>query len=220
LAASDWLPTLPADRLELLKRCLPAHQAIARPVDLFETGTPRLWLVTDTHTGTQRDVIGLFNWSSERAVIGDSLSRIGLEGRQQYAAFDFWADRLLPTVEGELKEELPPASCRVLAMRPVAGHPQLISTSRHVTQGMVDVLAETWSESKSALSGRSRVVARDPYELRILTAGRQLAKADISEADRATGVRVVESGDAGGLLRVRVQSPVSREVEWRVDFKK
>lgn len=220
LAVSDWLPALPAERLEMLKRCLPAHLALARPVDLFETSTPRLWLITDTHTGTTRQVLGLFNWSTNTATIGDSLSHIGLDGRQTYAAYDFWADRLLPAFETQVRQELPPESCRVLALRPVAKHPQLISTSRHITQGMVDVLAESWSPGRAALSGRSRVVANDAYELRILTSGWVLSRAEISAADSAAGVKVLETRQADGLLRVRLLSPLSRPVQWRVDFRK
>jgi len=219
LVASDWLPTLPAERLNLLKRCLPAHQAAARPVDLFETGTPRLWLITDTHTATRRDLVALFNWSDKPAVVGDTLAHIGLDGSKEYAAFDYWADRLLPAFGRELKQELPPESCRVLAVRPVARHPQLISTSRHVTQGMVDVPAESWSQRPLALSGRSRVVGQDPYELRILTAERAFAAAEVSEADRAAGVNVLETQEGGGLLRVRLLSPATREVQWRVAFR-
>jgi len=219
LAASDWLPALPAERLDILKRCLPAHQAVARPVDLFETDTPRVWLVTDTHTGIRRDIVALFNWSNEPSVVGDTLARIGLDEGQNYEAFDFWADRLLPTIEGEIKEELPPESCRILSLRPAMPHPQLISTSRHVTQGMVDVLAESWDQLAATLNGRSHVVANDPYELRILTAGRTFASAGIPEVDSGAGVKVTETKKTSRLLRVRLLSPVSREIKWRVTFK-
>ncbi len=219
LAASDWLPALPSERLDMLKRCLPAHQAVARPIDLFETDTPRLWLVTDRHTGTRRDVVALFNWSNKPASIGDSLERIGLNGHQKYAAFDFWANELVPTIEGDLRQELPPESCRILAVRPVSTHPQVISTSRHVTQGMVDVLAESWDPSAAALSGRSRLIANDPYEVRILTAGRAFVSAELSARDKAAGEKVLEARENGGLLRVRLLSPVTREVDWRVNFR-
>ena len=37
-----------------------------------------------------------------------------------------------------------PVSCRILALRACEDHPVLVSTSRHVTQGMVDVESEAW----------------------------------------------------------------------------
>ena len=71
-------------------------------------------------------------------------------------AFDFWGNQLLPPIEGRLKVTLPPTSCMILAVRPEADHPQVISTSRHVTQGMVDLLEEKWDAATKTLSGRSK----------------------------------------------------------------
>jgi hypothetical protein len=70
------------------------------------------------------------------------------------------------------------------------GHPVVLSSSRHVTQGIVDVLAEKWDAASSTLSGRSRRVAGDPYELRILAlapAGQawNVDAADVSAEDQA-----------------------------------
>ena len=62
---SDWLPGLPAERLDIIKRTIPAHGATARPVDYFDTIMPRIWLVSDTRQPVRRDVLGLFNWESE-----------------------------------------------------------------------------------------------------------------------------------------------------------
>ena len=62
---SDWLPGLPAERLDIIKRTIPAHGATARPVDYFDAIMPRIWLVTDTRRPVRRDVLGLFNWESD-----------------------------------------------------------------------------------------------------------------------------------------------------------
>jgi hypothetical protein len=44
---SEWLPTLPPDRMDILKRTMPSHGLPSRPVDLFENELPRIWLLTD-----------------------------------------------------------------------------------------------------------------------------------------------------------------------------
>ena len=46
----------------------------------------------------------------------------------------------------------------VLAVRPVANHPQLISTSRHITQGIVDVLDETADVDHVVFTGAAATV--------------------------------------------------------------
>ena len=78
------------------------------------------------------------------------------------------ANERLPAVAGSLKLSVPKQSCRILALRKKADHPQLLSTSRHVTQGIVDVKEESWDAASRTLKGVSEVVAGDPYELRIV----------------------------------------------------
>jgi hypothetical protein len=240
----DWMPNLPPERLEILKRTMPAHCRLARPVDLFENDPARVWLVTDTgdcpgfrsaagESGTvplgwkatgprpRRDVLAIFNFGKGKQEFDLPLDRLGLPPAKAYVAFDFWGNALCPPLTGHLKLLLPEAGCRLLAVRPAASHPQLLSTSRHVTQGMIDVRREHWSAKRNELSGRSLVVGGDPYELRIVyTAGHaaQVAAVDVSADDKAAGVGISTSERDRGV-RVTIRSAQSREVAWRVRFK-
>jgi len=220
-SSSEDYARLPPDRLDLLKRTMPSHTAVARPADLFENRIPGIWLVTDTSSGVRRDVIGLFNWASTEKTFDTPLAKIGVSGDAEQIAFDFWGNTLTPPFRGRLAQTLRPQSCAVLSVRPITGSPQLISTSRHITQGMVDVKAEKWSPRKRELSGVSAVVGNDPYELRVLTLTLQgpLAHQQItlSSSDVKAGV-LAEAKAEEGLLRVTLRSPVSREVRWRVSF--
>ena len=117
---------------------------------------------------------------------------------------------------------MPAESSRVIAVRPRAEHPQLLSTSRHITQGIVDVLEEKWNTRNKTLSGRSKVVGGDAYELRIVaeTGGKGLTAhtVDVSAADKSAGVKTSVVSD-GNLVRATIDSPTSREVSWSVRFK-
>jgi len=217
---SDWLPKLSAERLDILKRTMPAHGATARPIDYLERNVPSLWLVSDMRQPVRRDVLGLFNWTDHDQTFGSDAAKAGLDAKATYHAFDFWANRLEPSFAGAFGFALPAQSCRVLAVRAAEDHPVLLSTSRHVSQGMIDVTREAWK--KDTLAGASRVVANDPYELRIAgtrDGGRSwTAKTvDLSPADIAAGV-TASLVQEEGLVRVRVASPVGREVAWRVVF--
>jgi hypothetical protein len=218
--SSEWLPGLPPDRLDLLKRTMPAHGLLPRPVDLFESDPPRVWLLTDTRHGRRRDVVGLFNWADKEATFDEALARIGLP-EEEYDAFDYWGNALASPCKGRLRVPVPAQSCAVLSLRPAAAHPQLLSTSRHVTQGMVDVTEETWNEAARELSGSSQVVGNDPYELRILlrtTGGRWTpVSAGIADADRDAGVRLEQKREED-LFRLSLRSPQRRSVRWQVRF--
>jgi hypothetical protein len=214
--SSEWLPGLPPERLDILKRTLSGHGLLPRPADLFENDPPRLWLLTDSRRSVRRDVIGVFNWESREQLIDCALDRLGLESGVEYVGFDYWQNTLVPSIKGRLQLKVPAESCRVVAVRPRAAHPQLLSTSRHVTQGIVDVIEEKWDAASRTLGGGSRVVGGDPCELRVLadTAPKAVT---LSPEDQAAGVKAAFKRD-GALLRVTIESPVSREVSWKVQF--
>ena len=187
ISLSEWLPTLPADRMEIIRRCIPGHGVTARPIDLFNTWPPRQWLVTDKRPGRQRrDVIGLFNWSNQAEELSLPLDSVQLPQADEYIAFDFWNNVLLDPLNGTLKLTVPGAACRILAVRPLLPRPFLISTSRHVSQGILEVKQEAWDASARTLTGISAVVADDAYELRVVAHAPDgvwpLVKAEVSAA--------------------------------------
>ena len=218
---SDWMPDFPADRLDVLRRCMPGHGLASRPVDVFESSSARIWHLADTRGATRRDIVALFNFQNTPASISYSTDRIGLPKAERYVGFDFWANRFIAPFASTLAADLPRHSCRVMAIRPVSDNPQLISTSRHLTQGIVDVTDEKWDSAGSNLSAKSKVVANDPYELRIVVpeGGKSwLAKGvSVSPEDVAAGVKT-EITREGARLRATLTSPVSREVKWTVQF--
>ncbi len=224
---SDWIPGLPAERLDIMKRTMPAHTAVARPVDYFDTPMPSIWLVTDERQKVRRDVLGLFNWDNADRKIEYAADRAGLDAKKTYFAFDFWANKPAATFSAnKFAFDVPGQSCRVLAVRAAEDHPVLVSTSRHVTQGIVDVTDEKWDADAKTLSATSQVVGGDPYELRIAgmsEGGRwELAGVEFSEADRAAGATIEARQAAPGeknWLRVVITSKESRPVQWTVKFK-
>ena len=220
---SDWVPIYPADRLDIVKRTIPAHGLPARPVDVFEQQIARIWLVTDTRQAVRRDVVAYYNWDKDRAEISATPERIGLPPAKEYVGFDFWANKFIPPFSGALTATLPGASSRIMAIRPVSEFPQLLSTSRHVTQGIVDVTDEKWSAKKSQLSATSKMVGNDPYELRIVVPSSdkswRATGIKVSDEDVAAGVKASIKQD-GPRIRAALSSPVSREVKWQVAFER
>lgn len=217
---SDWLPDLPAERRDIIKRTIPAHGVTARPVDYFDNGLPTTWLVTDIRQAVRRDVIGLFNFNEQEINLSHACQWLGLARGKTYHAFDFWANEPIPDFSGSFTARVAPRSCRVIAVRADEAHPIVLSSSRHVTQGIVDITDEVWLDGK--LSATSKVVGNDPYELRIagLSDGGKtwkLVSVDISPADKAAGVSV-STRKSSSLVRVTFVCPQSRAVKWVVQF--
>jgi hypothetical protein len=234
---SDWMPGLPPERLDILKRCMPSHHAQARPVDYFETSMPSIWLLSDTRQPVRRDVIGLYNWESTARTITYDAAKAGLDGTKTYHAFDFWNKQPLGDFKGEFKFDVPAESCRVIAVRADEGHPVLVSTSRHVTQGIVDVTDEKWKDE--TLSATSQVVGNDPYEIRIANDIEETKEfhgcwrfisSTVSDADKAAGVTITRipyqprplelSETVAPWHLFQINSPTSRPVQWTLKFEK
>ncbi len=214
---SDWLPGLPPERLDILKRCMPSYNATSRPVDYFDTVMPRIWLATDTNHPVRRDVLGLYNWDSQTQSIGYDATRAGLDGKKPYYAFDFWSGAPLRNFKGAFQFDVPAESCRVIAVRPAEGHPVLVSTSRHVTQGMSDVVEEKWNPSSGTLTGVSEVIGNDPYELRIAGVNDDFSKWKFVSASAADGAEL-SSNREGNWLRIRMLAKTNRTAKWTVKF--
>jgi hypothetical protein len=192
-ASSDAFADLPPERLDLLRRTMPAHGLQARPEDLFEQPIPRVWTVVKG----DRTVVGLFNWSDQQAVIEPAL-----DPGKEYIAYEYWTG----TLRTSLKTTLPPTSSAILSVRPRAAHPQVIGTSRHITQGLIDLKEEKWAAPE--LSGASEVVGGDAYEIRIAAAGWKATGGSHS---------VKQEGD---LVRLRIEPPSSQTVKWSVRFRR
>ena len=209
--SSEAYAELPPERMELLKRTMPAHGLLSvRPVDFFENDPPRAW----TLQATNRTIIGLFNWDDAGEQFNYSMDRLGLDADVDYYAFDYWQNKLLPPIHGSLQMSIDGHDCRVLSIRPAATHPEVISTSRHVTQGVIDLLDEAWDASTKTLSGRSKLVGGDDYELRIVVPDELTA----AEATADAGDAKLQAAE-GNLVRVKLATPDSREVSWSVKFR-
>jgi hypothetical protein len=246
---SEWLPDLPADRLDVLKRTIPNHRHMARPVDLFEREMPQQWQLTWGDAGGRHDVVALFNWAmpaaattkstagsgqeepanpgaakkirgeSKSTTIRVDLERLGMPAGK-YVGFDFWRNEFLPEFERAADFELPPGSCKVLALSKVSDHPQIVSTSRHVSQGLVELSDVEWDADSRTLRGKSKVVGNDPYELRLHTGGLNLVSATISADDNGAGATAKAVPQVGQTVRVQIQSPKTRVVAWELRFER
>ena len=216
---SEWLPGLPADRLDCLKRSIPNTGLAGRPLDLFENMPARVWQLTDG----KRQVVGLFNWdASQAATASVTLAQLGFnDADARVIGLDYWSGKLVPIRHGVVAAELPPSGCSIIAVAKTLGRPQLLGTSRHITQCFVDVGEEHWDDTH--LSGTCKLVGGDPTELRLATTSTvgawKAVAAAVTKADQDAGVTVAMKEEPG-LLRVTLSAPVNREVQWSVQFEK
>lgn len=88
---------------------------------------------------------------------------LGLD-KDAYLVYEYWTDTFYGEVADKLTVTLPAFGSAVLSFRKKTGKLQLVSTSRHLTQGAAELLQV--HSAPNVLSGVSKVVKDDPYTVR------------------------------------------------------
>jgi hypothetical protein len=217
LMTSDDMPALPEDRVELVRRVFPV--ADIRPMELYGLcGWPRIFDLRVSTAAGQWDVVALFNWDSLRdASLRIDPVELGLPAGN-YSYYDVWQKRLLGVQSDGLTLRLPPTWCRVVAVRRQGDHPELIGTSRHLTQGADDLVEAKWDAATKTWSGKSRVVAGDLYKLRFTLPPGWVCGGTTCWNARMTHLYSEEV--EGGLGALVLESNESETIPWQIAFQK
>ncbi|MEM7600081.1 MAG: hypothetical protein AAF357_01545, partial [Verrucomicrobiota bacterium] len=151
------------------------------------------------------------NLSGDQVATGS----LGLDPDKGYHVHDFWADDYVGRFQGteRIESTLRGQESRVLSVREALGHPQVISTDRHIMQGMFELSEVKFSES--ALSGRLDIIADDPVTLTIARNG-ETGPAKVIASTPGVEANVIESNNE--WVKAQFHSPESRTIDWIVGF--
>jgi hypothetical protein len=228
------------EQLHDLSRLYPFHanRRSARPVDAFLRPQPQVY---DFRVDPAWHQLTFYNGDpSKEATIGVDLAgdtaggALGLDAAKEYYVYDFWNDRLVGKVHGNLRFEqmLRPGEARMMAVREAVDHPQLLATDRHLMQGLVDVLGCRWNEAQRQLQGVSAVVAGEPYRVILAINGRtptaaavddtierSVAASRLGPAKTPTTVALRPLPGETGLVELTILRPDTGPVAWTITFK-
>ncbi len=149
-----------------------------RPVDML-TGSehPSVYAYRVTDDWLQ---VMLINNGGRARVVAAPLSgdqaetgSLGLEHDARYYAFDFWSQSYLGLLDGKagLSLQLRGGEAAMVSVRKKQDHPQVISTNRHMMQGMMECHGVKWNTRTKTLSGRVDVVGGEDFVLTVACNG-------------------------------------------------
>ena len=153
LLLANGFENLSKEAVDALSRIYPQHKERKsfRPADAF---LGKLWPeVYDYEVEKDWHQVILYNGDRlqdkmiEAPLSGDAFSGgLGLEPEAEYHVYDFWNDTYVGKLEGTqtLRQRVRRGESRMLSVRKVTGHPQVISSSRHVMQGAVELQNVRW----------------------------------------------------------------------------
>ncbi|MCS7191455.1 MAG: alpha-galactosidase [Armatimonadetes bacterium] len=223
LMTSDKMYELPEERVEILRRVIPTvdiHPMEFYPWDEEKLGRSKIFdLKVAKHYGSW-DVVAVFNWQEEPETIEVDFAKLGLLTGNgiRYHVFEFWNKRYEGQFENGFSVTLPIRTCKVFAIRKSLSHPQVVSTSRHITQGIVDIVELVWDEANNELHGSSLLVRNDLYRLYIhVPQGFKFAQLISNPCKSQISTEVKSEGE---LLLVEMLSRENQQVDWLVQFSK
>jgi hypothetical protein len=210
---------LPEDRLEILRRVLPAVDV--RPMDLFLTRSnpKQIWDLKVSDSRRTYDIVGIMrnpDYASPTVTI--DWNEMGWGVNDEFYVYDFWNKKYLGSWRNSLSLHVDPVSCRILSFVRVDSTPVLLSTNRHITQGWLEIDSLVYDPNTETIRGVSEVVGRDTYELRFAVPMRKQVFMQPALV-LATGASVLGVTQEGPLVAVRLLSEKSKAVSWSVAFK-
>lgn len=135
-------------------------------IDADQFGTVCPWWLNEINRPFEHwNVLSRMNWTKEAmpATIV-SFTDLGLDSNKTYLVFEFWNKQFIGAAKKIFSiPALASNTINTYSIREATNHPQIISTNRHLTQGGVDLQDVSWKQH--LLSGESKTVQGDPYEL-------------------------------------------------------
>lgn len=181
------------------------------PIDADQFGPVCQWWLNEFDRPFEHwNVLHHLNWNKDSAAPTTvHFADLGLDSTRTYLVYEFWSRKFLGRFRGEV--ELPgvkPMGLDSFAIREELDRPQLVSTSRHLSQGGADLARVEWANN--TLQGRSRVVAGDRYELALhVPPGYSLTAASFGDQPATVTTE-------GELARVSFTPASTTEVNWKV----
>jgi hypothetical protein len=227
LMVSDKVEVYQDDRnIEGMKRSAPVLFTV--PGQLYSCGrnTVPWWLQEIDRPFDHWSVLARIQWGQKRETewVFDfqgvpqqevKFADLGLHADREYVVFEFWTQKYLGQHVGSFTAPAMDENhgMQVFAIREAREHPWVVSTTRHISQGGVSLLYETWDAATKTLSGKSAVVVDDPYVMTVhLPEGFRVETTEV-EGEQA------EFDNQEEAATVRIIPSATKTVEWRIKFR-
>jgi hypothetical protein len=216
MISGDRLVDLDPVKLDILRKITPSYGEAAVPVDLFDADIPTTFVWHVERPFAAWSIVALFNPDLQSAVERRfAFRRLGLDEGKAYLAFDFWKQRFVGEVTNEIGVSVQPGSVMLLALHAATGVPQLLSTSRHVTQGAIEIEDVQWSETERTLRGISLGPPQSAHDVFVYVPGDHPWTWEKPSQVRdypGYSLRLVDAN----VMRVHVRFDNERRVPWKI----
>lgn len=163
----------------------PASWISARPADAFTSKYPEIFIFKVSDGWYQLVVYNPDDLNPATKTIRfdspDYFGAMDLNPVKNYYAFEFWEDKLNGEFmgSGSLRLDLRPGEAKMLSVREKVEYPQLLSTDRHLMQGMIETRDIKWNPETLEVTGKVKLVQGEEMNLTFANNGFVLKSADL-----------------------------------------
>jgi len=158
--------TLNTNELNILRKIIPKTTQPARPIDLFENPYPRIWALPISGHALNGMIVAVFNWDvGKYEKVPVYLNQLGLTEGKLYTLYDFWNESFLGIIQNAFVVDAPPSSVSLFGIRLLEDKPMFVASNHHITQGMLDVVENTYVPTENKLSGKMKVIEDTDYSI-------------------------------------------------------
>lgn len=218
--SGDRLITMDAGKLEIFRKILPSSGLNGKPVDLWDSEIQTVFTVNVMKKFGEWTVAGFFNPDlHQNAVKEFSLERLWLDPDKTYLCYDFWKEQFFGEITDKIHVEIDPGSVTLLSFHEKKDFPQIISTTRHVLQGAVEIEDSWFDHSSASLHGISHgpqgtthnVIIYVPYGYYWLPV-QNILYDDFENYS----VKMVDTN----ILRIKLNFDNTTTISWKIPFEK
>ncbi|MDI6765477.1 MAG: alpha-galactosidase [Bacteroidota bacterium] len=128
---------------------------------------PSIWNLPVEKNFGKWNVVGLFNWTNDETSIVLNAADLKLSPKKTYLICERWSEPYIGEMNNEIKINLSPTSSKILSIHEKRNQPIIISSSRHIVQGGVDLADIEWDSKKNILSAESENILDGSYSVTI-----------------------------------------------------
>lgn len=162
----DDLPALPEERVEILKRSIPALDIYTMD---FSRVLPRDVVVTNLMIDNEVQsycLVSVFNTTEKDLTETICLEDLGIDSKS-LLYYEYYSGVMRDVDNSVITATLKPFETKIYAIREKLIYPQIVSTNRHITQGAIEIKALGWDEEKRTLSLTADLVGQDAYTVSV-----------------------------------------------------
>ncbi len=156
LMLGDDIDRISEERLAFIRKVFPRYSEVAKPIDLFDSPAPDYPKLFHLHIEggwDDWDLVAVLNYGDQPLTQSIPLQRLDMDADATYLLWEFWDQRYLGAISGQLDVTVPPSSARLYRLIRRPDHPCLLSTDMHVLQGHFELAEVAWDAATMTLAG-------------------------------------------------------------------